>query len=130
MTINSRQKGAQGEREVAKLFRDKGWDREARRGQQFAGGTDSPDVLLPNIEGLHLEVKRVEKLNLYDAMDQAIRDAGDKMDNGGMPAVMYRKNGREWLTIILSEDMEKFATIFCAHGLIDLEWLDRYANAE
>ena len=121
MTINSRQKGAQFEREVANYFRHMRWDEEARRGQQFAGGPDSPDVVLPNLEGLHIEAKRVEKLNLYVAMSQAIRDAGEKL-----PLVIHRKNCWEMLTTMRTKDMAKVATLFSAHGLLDLEWLDWY----
>jgi len=35
---------------------------------------------------MHIECKAVERLNLQDAMDQARRDAGDKV-----PAVIHKK---------------------------------------
>ena len=41
--MNSRQKGKVGEREFAALLRVQGFD--ARRGVQFCGGVDSPDVV-------------------------------------------------------------------------------------
>lgn len=86
---NSRRKGAEGERELAGKLRDYGF--QARRGQQFSGANGDPDVLgLPNI---HIECKRVEKLNLEDAMDQAKRDAR----KGELPAVFHRKNNHKWL---------------------------------
>ena len=59
MTINSRAKGARGEREFAAFMREHGY--EAHRGQQFAGSADSPDVV-HSIPGIHIEVKRVEAL--------------------------------------------------------------------
>lgn len=75
MPINSRQKGAAGEREIAKILREQYGYTDAKRGCQFKGGPDSPDV--NGVDGLHIEVKRVEKLNIEDAMQQSIRDAGE-----------------------------------------------------
>ena len=92
MTINSRAKGARGEREFAAFMRSLGF--QARRGQQFTGSADSPDVV-HSIPGVHLEIKRVEALHLWPSIDQAKRDAGDKV-----PIVMHRKNKREWVAIL------------------------------
>ncbi|MEG2651006.1 MAG: hypothetical protein RSA63_09055, partial [Eubacterium sp.] len=62
--VNSRQKGARYERELAAAFRAHGFD--ARRGQQYCGANGDADVV--GLPGIHVEAKRVEKLNLYDAM--------------------------------------------------------------
>jgi len=106
MTINSRAKGARGEREWAQWLRDNlGID--ARRGQQFAGGTDSPDVI--GLEGTHAEVKRVEKLNISNAIAQAERDCGDNL-----PYVASRKNGEEWLITIRARDYLMFRELLGA----------------
>ena len=94
--MNSREKGAKGERELAKRLREYGY--EARRGQQFSGANGDPDVLgLPKI---HIECKRVERLNLYDAMAQSKRDARD----GEIPVVMHRKNHCDWLVTLSIDD--------------------------
>lgn len=94
MTINSRNKGAVGERELAELLRFHGYD--ARRGQQFSGGAESPDVVCKPLADFHIEVKRVEKGNPYVWMAQAKKDAFvDKI-----PVVMHRKNRQEWLAIL------------------------------
>jgi hypothetical protein len=37
------------------MFREAGF--EARRGQQFSGGTDSPDVVVPALPDFHWEIK-------------------------------------------------------------------------
>jgi Holliday junction resolvase len=95
--MNSRSKGARGEREWAAFLREHGFN--ARRGQQFAGGPDSPDVQCEDMPGFHCEVKRVERLQIYDAMRQAIRDAGEKT-----PYVAHRKNNCEWLVMMRAED--------------------------
>lgn len=86
----SREKGKRGEREIASLLREYGYD--ARRGVQYKGGQDSPDVI--GLPGTHIEVKRTERLNLYDALSQSKADAGDDM-----PIVIHRKNNAEWVVI-------------------------------
>lgn len=96
MTINSRSKGAVGERESARLFRDYGYD--AHRTAQHCGMTGVADI--EGVPGLHIEVKRREKLNLYDAMSQAVRDH----KSGTKPVVMWRKNDSEWLMTMRFED--------------------------
>lgn len=98
MPINSRQKGARGEREWRDQLRNEGFD--ARRGQQFSGGSDSPDVICDSLPGIHWEVKRVERGNPYDWIMQAKRDAGDSK----MPIVAHKRNGEDWLCILRAED--------------------------
>ena len=82
--INSRQKGARYERHIAKVLREHGFT--AERGQQHAGGQDSPDVK-HNLTGIHFEAKHVEKLNIWEALEQAERDAGDNI-----PVVVFKRN--------------------------------------
>ena len=87
--MNSRQKGARAERQLAKELRKFGY--EARRGQQFSGANGDADVVgLPNV---HIECKHVERLNIQDAMEQSKRDAREKEK----PCVMHKKNRTEWL---------------------------------
>ena len=94
----SKNKGKVGERELASELR-RLFGVNARRGQQFHGGGDSPDVVvdLP----IHAEVKRCEKLSLYKAMKQAIGDAGE----GKVPVVFHRQNREDWLAIIRLNDL-------------------------
>ena len=94
----SRSKGARGEREAAALFREHGFD--AHRGRQFQGSPDSPDLKTELDELIHVEVKRVEKLNLYDAIEQAKRDAGAEK----VPVVLHRRSHRPWVVVMLAED--------------------------
>ena len=97
--MNSRQKGKRGELEAAHLLREYGF--EARRGQQFSGANGDPDVV--GLPGIHLEVKRVEKLNLEAAMQQSIRDA--RINE--IPIVMHRKNRGQWLVTMTFSDWMK-----------------------
>lgn len=86
--MNSRQKGARGERELAEKLREYGY--ETRRGQQYSGANGDADVV--GVSGLHIECKRVEKLNIDDALMQSTRDARP----GEIPVVMHRRNHTPW----------------------------------
>lgn len=97
--MNSRNKGAAGERELAAKLREYGYN--CRRVQQYSGANGDADVA--GLPGVHIECKRVEKLNLYDAMAQAVRDA----KNGETPAVFHRKNNKEWLVTLRLDDYMK-----------------------
>lgn len=83
--INSRDKGRRYEIHVAKRIREHGY--EAERGCQHAGGKDSPDVK-SNMRFCHIEAKKVEKLNIWNALHQSERDAGE----GEIPVVVFSRN--------------------------------------
>lgn len=93
----SRQKGKRGEREFAAFLCSLGV--EARRGVQYHGGPDSPDV----VSGLpvHWEVKRVEKFDLTGSLKQAVDEAQD----GKTPIVAHRKNNGEWVAVLRMSDL-------------------------
>lgn len=94
--MNSRNKGASGERELAGILREYGY--KARRGQQFSGVNGDADVV--GMDGYHIECKRVEKLNIDTAIDQSIRDAR----KNEIPIVCHRKNCKEWLVTLRLKD--------------------------
>jgi len=103
MKINSRAKGARGERLWRDELRAQGY--EARRGQQFSGSPESPDVVCAGLPQFHFEVKCVEKLNIMDAMEQAKWDAEDKMkDRNPAPVVAHKRNHSEWLVTMRASD--------------------------
>ncbi len=52
--------------------------------------------------GLHIECKRVERLNVPEAMQQAIRDSERFHD--GLPALFHRRNRQPWLVTLRLED--------------------------
>src|SRR5438046_170574 len=72
--MNSREKGKRGERQWRDELRANGY--AARRGQQFSGSAESPDVVCDALPWVHFEVKAVERLNIEEAMEQARGDAG------------------------------------------------------
>ncbi|WP_314315176.1 hypothetical protein [Negativicoccus succinicivorans] len=95
---NGKQKGKRGELEFARLCRSNGW--EVRRTAQYCGNTgEAADVI--GLPGVHVEVKRVERLNIDDAMSQARRDSEK---SGRVPIVAHRKNNCEWLITMSAED--------------------------
>lgn len=91
----SRNKGKVGEREIANILKSYGF--ECRRGQQYCGTETSADVV--GLDGIHIECKRVEKLNLKKAMEQAQRECGENK-----PCVMHRANREEWKVTMLLKD--------------------------
>ena len=100
MTINSKQKGARFERSLASKLKEYGY--EARRTAQYCGNTgDASDVV--GLPGIHIEAKHQERMQLYDWMDQAKRDA----EAGGgnrLPAVFHKKNNAAILVTMEFDD--------------------------
>lgn len=95
---NGKQKGKRGELEFSRLCRANGW--EVRRTAQYCGNTgEAADVV--GLPGVHVEVKRVERLNIEDAMAQARRDS---QKSGRVPIVAHRKNNCKWLITMTAED--------------------------
>lgn len=99
--MNSKQKGNAGERELARELQKYGYD--TRRGHQYNGQTDEADVV--GIEGLHIECKRVEHLNIEKAMEQSRRDARSEE----VPVVIHRKNREQWKVTM---DIGDFITLW------------------
>lgn len=94
--MDSRNKGKRGERELAKVLTQYGY--ECRRGQQFCGANGDADVV--GLTGVHIECKRVERLNIDQAMEQSVDDARESET----AVVMHRKNGKPWLVTMLLDD--------------------------
>jgi len=94
---NSRQKGKRGELEVVHLLKSYGF--EARRGQQFKGTEDSPDVI-HSMKGFFIEVKLRQAFNLHATIHQADMEAADNES----ALVFHRKNGEAWLVTMYAED--------------------------
>lgn len=67
---------------------------DARRGVQYQGGPDSPDIT--GIPGVHIEVKRTESLSLYKALEQAQQEA----DPCEIPLLLHRRSGKRWLAVV------------------------------
>ena len=116
--VNSREKGARGERELAGVFRDYGY--EARRGQQYSGANGDADVV--GLPGIHVECKRVERLNLYDAIAQAKNDARE----GEVPCVFHRRDNCKWLVTM---ELDDWMNMYNDTTIPD-DWADRMKALE
>jgi hypothetical protein len=97
MSRMSREKGKRGERELAEFFRDHGIP--ARRGMQYQGGPDTPDVV-HELPGIHVECKRSERFNLYPALEQAKAEPGDD----DIATVFHCANSRPWVVVLDASD--------------------------
>jgi Holliday junction resolvase len=96
--MNSRDKGKRGELEFVNRLKEYGFT--ARRGVQYQGGPDSPDVVCPDLSQFHIEVKRTERFNVYTALDQADLDR----DIDQFPLVAHRKNRKQWVVALYLDD--------------------------
>lgn len=101
MGAKSQRKGAEGERELAALLREHGYD--IKRGGSLSFG-QAPDLY--GLPGIHIEVKRAERLNVPEAMKQAVRDA-EKFKNGA-PALFHRRSREPWLVTMRLSDWIAF----------------------
>ena len=121
MAINSKAKGKRSELEIARIFREYGYE-DARRGVQYNGADGSADVLgLPNI---HAEIKHQEKLNIYSAMEQAIGDARE----GEIPAVFHRRNRDYWKVTLRLEDFMEIYKVWETHTQTNCAKSDRLST--
>lgn len=96
--MNSRDKGARYERELAGALKELGYD--ARRTAQYCGKTgEAADVI--GLPGIHIEAKHQERVQIYEWMAQAVRDSSG---SGDLPAVFFRRNHCETLVCMRLED--------------------------
>ena len=97
MSRSQQRKGRRGELELCRIFHDYGIPAKPGRAVSFGC---TPDVI--GVPGIHPEVKRVERLNVPEAMAQAVRDSEKFCD--GAPALFHRRNHMEWLVTMRLSD--------------------------
>jgi|3_EtaG_2_1085321.scaffolds.fasta_scaffold177833_2 hypothetical protein len=117
----SREKGKRGERAFVKLLKFFGFSK-SYRSQQFSGKcpAGSADVITPELPAIHWEVKNVERLNLWDAITQALIDR----PAGKIPAVAHTKNNHGWLVTLPAED---FLNILRRSDLVEVQQLKDFS---
>lgn len=96
----SREKGKRGELELMHILRDF-YGYPVRRGYVFQHESD-----LVGLQGVHVECKRKEKINIYTDYKQAVREAQKRSD--GVPVVFHRRSNEEWLVIMGLDDFMDF----------------------
>ena len=100
MGKRSRSRGQRGERELRdKIIEIFGLP--TRRGTNLTGQQD----IEGGIPGVHHEVKRVERLNIYKAMGQAMGDADEHL----IPVVFHRKDRAPWMVTFQLDDIIRVA---------------------
>lgn len=102
--MNSREKGARFERTLATFLSTRGYS--CRRGQQYCGANGDADVV--GLHKIHIEAKAVERLNIYDAMEQSKRDS----KNGDIPTVFHKKNRKNILVTMELDDWLKLYEVY------------------
>jgi Holliday junction resolvase len=95
---NSRSKGQRGERLLADVLQEHGWPLARRSGQ--TDGRQCADVV-GGPDGIHLEVKFAERLNVRDAYAQANFDAPAQ----DTPIVAWKKKRQPWLAVLSLDDL-------------------------
>ena len=76
--------------------------------------SDGPDVICSDLPAFHFEVKAVERLNINEAMAQAV-DLGHQRDHQGkgnragekIPVVAHKRNRGDWLVTMRASDWFK-----------------------
>lgn len=107
MPINSRTKGAAGERELANTLKELfGWN--ARRTAQFCANAGDSDVVIEELPELFVEVKRVQSLSIHPVVQKAKEQC-----NGKLPVVFHRRNQSEWLCTVPLTDLTLLAKMIC-----------------
>lgn len=96
----SREKGKRGELELMHILRDF-YGYPVRRGYVFQHESD-----LVGLQGIHVECKRKESINIYTDYEQAVREAQKRSD--GVPVVFHRRNDKPWLVIMGLDDFMDF----------------------
>ena len=98
----AREKGARFERELSKLFNEHGF--HTHRGYVFHKQSDVVDLL-----GIHVEAKAHERMNVWDALAQAITESEKRKD--GMPTVFWKRSRKGIMVCMRFEDWMKLYKI-------------------
>ena len=95
MSASQRRKGAEGERELAKLLSEQlGWVVKRNIGQSRDGGDDI------TTGKFRWECKRRAKLSVYEFMEQV--EAACELSD--IPVVAMRADGKGWLVMLRLDD--------------------------
>jgi Holliday junction resolvase len=97
---SARDKGARYELELVHILRDF-YGYPVKRGYVFQHESD-----VIGLQGVHIECKAVERLNIRKAYKQAVEEALERAD--GVPVVFHHKNREGWLVTMSLEDFMDF----------------------
>jgi len=100
VAVNSRRKGARGERQLRDELKALGYA-DVYRTAQRSGRGGMPD--LEGIPGVHIECKVGKNIDVWKAMAQAVGD----MEDGRTPVVLARKDRHETLLVCKLKDLHQ-----------------------
>lgn len=101
MACNAKKKGAAGELEAAKALNAVLPHAKARRAQQYAGHETAADLVCEGLDGVMVEVKRRQQMNIHKVMSESVQHCTD----GVLPMILHRKDNEQWLLTIRLEDL-------------------------
>lgn len=101
MACNSRRKGASGELEAAHALNAVLPHAQARRAQQYCGHETAADLVCEGLDGVMIEVKRRQSMNVHKVM----KESQAHCTEGMLPMILHRKDNEEWLLTIRLEDL-------------------------
>lgn len=106
--VNSKSKGKRGELDLVRSLRDAGFP-DVKRSVQYCGkATGTADLV--GLPGIHVEVKNVERLNIWEALLQSKRDS-EAAGNGNLAAVFFKRNRSGWYVAVpLSDFIQLYAS--------------------
>lgn len=93
--MKPQRKGKEGELKLMHFLKNHGLN--VKRGYVWLNQSD-----LVGLDGIHVECKNCEKLNVRQALSQAIDEAEKRKD--GLPTVFWKKSRKEWVTVMRTED--------------------------
>lgn len=99
MALNSRAKGAAGERAACEALAEH-LGLTARRSQQHCATDSASDIIVNETPRLWWEIKRVQKINVAAVMKRSKKDCGAKI-----PVLMHRPNNSEWMVTVYLPDL-------------------------
>lgn len=102
--MNSLRKGKRFERELANFLKALGF--KARRGRQFKGGPDSPDVIVEG-ERFHIEAKAGYERFDPKWIEQAKKDAGALA-----PIVIWKQDRKKPVACLTVETLNSLAALY------------------
>lgn len=106
--MNVRNKGARGERELAAVLAELVKGSTARRTGQAQSQTDAPEADVEWLDGLLIEAKRCERVEIDKWCDKNERQAR-KLN--AISLVGWRKNRGEWRVALPLQDLPAFARL-------------------
>lgn len=103
--MNSRDKGARGEREIVALYQEAGYP-NAHRTPMSGGMQWKGDV--QGVPGIHIEVKRQENLRIWSALEQAEKDCAMDL----IPALHFRRSRSAWFVAVPLPDFIEIIQVY------------------